>query len=276
MSRHGKHRARPGRGRTAVTFVAAAVVVGLVLAGTGVADAATAATVGTEGGPLKVRSAPSLTAAVVGTVPNNGRVTILCQSTGAKVVGKVRTTTAWDKLGDGRYISDAYVRRTGTAPVACPAPTPPVVAAWASPVTAPIWGGFRTVARPTHDGDDLGALRGTPIRAAAAGVVVTSECNASPTHNCDVDGSPAVLGCGWYVEVRHADDTVTRYCHMGHRPLVTVGQTVTLGQILGYVGSSGNSSAPHLHFEVHTGYPATRLNAVDPVPFMISHGAPLG
>jgi murein DD-endopeptidase MepM/ murein hydrolase activator NlpD len=150
------------------------------------------------------------------------------------------------------------------------------VTAWASPVSAPIWGGFRTAARPTHDGDDLGALRGTPVKAAAAGTVVTAECNASPTHNCDVDGSPAILGCGWYVEVRHAANTVTRYCRMGHRPLVTVGQVVTLGQILGYVGSSGNSSAPHLHFEVHTGYPATRLNAIDPVPFMVAHAAPLG
>jgi murein DD-endopeptidase MepM/ murein hydrolase activator NlpD len=272
----GKHRARPGRGRAAVTLVAAAAVVGLVLAGTGVAEASTSATVGTEGGPLKVRSAPSLTAAVVGSLPDNSRLTILCQSTGANVVGRVRTTTAWDKLGDGRYVSDAYVRRTGTAPVACPVPPAPVVTAWVKPVSAPIWGGFRTLTNPNHDGDDLGALRGTPIKAVAAGTVVTAECNASPTHNCDVDGSPSILGCGWYVEVRHIDNTVTRYCHMGHRPLVTVGQTVTLGQVLGYVGDSGNSSAPHLHFEVHTGYPATRANAVDPVPFMTAHGAPLG
>ena len=91
-----------------------------------------------------------------------------------------------------------------------------------------------------------------------------------------MDGSAAILGCGWYVEVRHADNTVTRYCHMIRRPLVSVGQVVALGQTLGFVGSSGNSGAPHLHFEVHTGYPATRANAVDPVPFMIAHGAPLG
>ena len=57
---------------------------------------------------------------------------------------------------------------------------------------------------------------------------------------------------------------------------MSVGQVVALGQTLGFVGSSGNSGAPHLHFEVHTGYPATRANAVDPVPFMIAHGAPLG
>jgi len=248
----------------------------LLLTGTGVASAATVATVRTEGGPLKVRATPSLTATIVGTLANNSGLTILCQQTGSNVVGRVRTTTGWDKLADGRYVSDAYVSRTGPTPAACAAPVvASAPALWVKPVTAPIWGGFRPPQRPTQDGDDLGALRNTPIVAAAAGTVVTAECNASPTHNCDVDGSPAVLGCGWYVEVRHADNTVTRYCHMVRRPLVNVGQPVTVGQQLGFVGTSGNSSAPHLHFEVHTGYPATRANAIDPVPFMLAHGAPL-
>ena len=41
------------------------------------------------------------------------------------------------------------------------------------------------------------------------------------------------------------------------------------------VGTSGNSSGPHLHYEVHTGEPADRGNAIDPVPFMAARGAPL-
>jgi murein DD-endopeptidase MepM/ murein hydrolase activator NlpD len=106
-------------------------------------------------------------------------------------------------------------------------------------------------------------------------VVVTAECNAAPTHGCDVDGSPAITGCGWYVEIRHAGDLVTVYCHLLRRPLVNVGQTVTAGQVIGNVGMSGNASAPHLHFEVHNGYPATRLNAIDPVPFMAAHAVAL-
>ena len=59
------------------------------------------------------------------------------------------------------------------------------------------------------------------------------------------------------------------------RPLVSEGQTVTAGQVIGVVGSSGHSSGPHLHYEVHLGdhSPAT---AVDPVPFMAAHAAPLG
>jgi murein DD-endopeptidase MepM/ murein hydrolase activator NlpD len=70
-------------------------------------------------------------------------------------------------------------------------------------------------------------------------------------------------------------DVYTRYCHMQQRPLVAVDQAVAAGQVLGYVGSTGNSSAPHLHFEVHQGDESS-ATAVDPVPFMAAHGAPLG
>jgi murein DD-endopeptidase MepM/ murein hydrolase activator NlpD len=149
---------------------------------------------------------------------------------------------------------------------------------WVQPVAAPIWQGFRPPSNPSHQGVDLGAARGTPIHAAAAGTVVTVLCNASlygQPYGCDQDGSPTVLGCGWYVDIHHAGNIYTRYCHQGHRPTVNVGDQVAAGQVIGNVGSSGNSSAPHLHFEVHLGGqdPAT---AVDPVAFMAAHGAPLG
>ena len=256
--------------RRLATVALAGAGVLLVLLGTAsTAQAASGATVRTEGGPLKIRSAPNLGGMILGLLPNGSRLTIACQLTGQQITGRVRTTTAWDRLSDGRYVSDAYVARTGAAPAGCPPP------AWVRPSTAPFWGGFRTPQRPLHDGVDLGALRGSPVYAAAAGAVVTAECNVSPTHVCDVDGSAAVAGCGWYVEVRHADNTVTRYCHLQHRPLVNVGQQVAAGQVLGYAGMSGNASAPHLHFEVHTGYPATPQNAIDPLPFMTAHGAGL-
>ena len=146
---------------------------------------------------------------------------------------------------------------------------------WVRPVDAPIWGGFRIDERPDHDGVDIGAGRGAEIRAASAGTVARVHCDAPSWHGCDIDGSPQISGCGWYADIRHEGNIYTRYCHMLHRPAVSEGQSVAAGHVIGVVGSSGNSSAPHLHFEVHLG-DQSRGTAVDPVAFMAEHGAPLG
>lgn len=147
------------------------------------------------------------------------------------------------------------------------------IVGWTQPVHAPIVSGFRTNERPGHDGVDLGAPGGTAIRAAAAGQVVTARCDTDPSGRlCDRRGSKSTPGCGWYVKVRHANDIVTMYCHMIRAPIVHVGQTVSVGQEIGQVGSSGHSSGEHLHFEVQ----APGRGPVDPVPFMRGRGAALG
>jgi len=266
------------RGRTSLTL--AAVVGGVLTAMAPVAaqaaEPAGTATVRTGGTPLNVRSTPTSAGSLMRTLANGSRVAISCLVTGDNVSGTVRTTRAWDRLPGGGYVADAYLLRTGIAIGPCPpagqVEPPPVTAGdWTLPVLAPLVSGFRTVQRPNHDGVDLGAARNTPIRAAAAGRVRTVVCNVS-AGTCDVDGSPALTGCGWYVEIEHAGGIVTRYCHMVRRPSVTVGQSVVQGQIIGYVGTSGSSSGPHLHFEVHTGAPATRANAINPIPFLAARG----
>jgi murein DD-endopeptidase MepM/ murein hydrolase activator NlpD len=163
----------------------------------------------------------------------------------------------------GDDLSDA-----GGAPL-CAAAGQVSSSGWTVPAQGSVGSGFRTASRPTHNGVDLIAARGSPIRAAAAGIVITVICQAS-NGTCDSDGGPAVTGCGWYVEVAHGANVWTRYCHMGQRPSVVVGQRVQVGEVLGLVGSSGNSSGPHLHFEVHLAN-----DAIDPVPFMAGRGAPL-
>ncbi|MGH3728465.1 MAG: M23 family metallopeptidase [Micromonosporaceae bacterium] len=134
--------------------------------------------------------------------------------------------------------------------------------------------GFRTTGRPGHDGVDIMAPRHTAIRAATGGVVIKAVCESS-TGTCDSDGHSQAQGCGWYVDIRHADQVITRYCHMVERPLVSAGDQVRAGQAIGKVGSSGSSSGPHLHFEVHLNGDGGEAGAVDPVPFMAAKGAAL-
>jgi murein DD-endopeptidase MepM/ murein hydrolase activator NlpD len=173
-------------------------------------------------------------------------------------------------------IADTAGLRTG-GQGGCPAAGP-----WTPPVVAPVGSGFRTGDRPGHDGVDLAAPRGSIIRAASAGTVRTVRCNAvhadtGAVWGCDRDGDPVLTrGCGWYVDIDHAGGLLTRYCHMGRPPMVTVGQPVAAGQPIGVVGSTGHSSGPHLHYEVHRHGDASSNGAVDPVPFMAAHGAPLG
>ena len=149
---------------------------------------------------------------------------------------------------------------------------------WTTPLKALLGSGFRTAQRPTHQGVDLIAGRYTPIAAAASGVVSVVKCDEdhSGRQTCNVDGYPGKGGCGWMVEIQHADNVMTRYCHMVQRPSVHEGQQVTAGEIIGRVGTSGNSSGPHLHFEVHLNNDRSSAGAIDPVPFMKDHGAPLG
>ena len=150
---------------------------------------------------------------------------------------------------------------------------------WTTPVKEGIVSAFRSAERPDHYGVDLGAPRNTVIHAASAGTVSVVMCNASlngQPYSCDQDGSPAVRGCGWYVEIKHAAGIITRYCHMVVKPSVVVGQKVSAGDPIGISGTSGNSSGPHLHFEVHINNDNNDSGAIDPVQFMAQQGAPLG
>lgn len=98
--------------------------------------------------------------------------------------------------------------------------------------------GFQTSSRPNHNGTDLMAPTGTEIYAVADGTVVTSGMSGAygnlVTLHSQINGE--------LVE--------TRYAHQVQQPLVSPGQKVKKGQLIGYVGSTGRSSAPHLHFEV--------------------------
>jgi len=88
-----------------------------------------------------------------------------------------------------------------------------------------------------HGGTDIGASYGSAIYAADSGTVVRS-----------ADGWNG--GWGNYVMINHGNGMQTLYAHMSSRA-VSVGQTVSRGQTIGYVGSTGMSTGPHLHFEMY-------------------------
>jgi murein DD-endopeptidase MepM/ murein hydrolase activator NlpD len=272
--------------RLALTIASAGTLVAGVAGPALAADAGVPGKVSTSGLQLNVRAGAATDTERVTTLKPGTKIMIECQELGQKIAGKVRNTRLWDRLTDGTYVSDAYVSRKAKPPMCdeldeqvgqvMPPATHedlPTASAsgWVTPIPGTVGSGFRTKERPSHDGVDIAAKKYTPILATAAGTVLVAECNAS-TGKCDVDGSPKITGCGWYVEIRHLNDVVTRYCHMIKRPLVKVGEKVKAGQVIGYVGSSGNSSGPHLHFEVHTGVPATTKNAVEPTTFLKTMG----
>ncbi|WP_229067769.1 M23 family metallopeptidase [Actinoplanes sp. DH11] len=149
---------------------------------------------------------------------------------------------------------------------------------WTVPLRAGVGSGFRTPERPNHYGVDISVDKYLPIAAAASGIVSMVKCDEDfrGRKSCNVDGYPGKGGCGWMVEILHAGNVMTRYCHLVQRPFVRENQQVAAGDIIGRVGSSGNSSGPHLHFEVHLNNDRSSAGAIDPVRFMREQGAPLG
>lgn len=102
----------------------------------------------------------------------------------------------------------------------------------------PVPGAIRTQGIHGHNGIDLAAAYGTPIRAAAAGEVVESKSSGW-------NG-----GYGQYVKIKHSNGTYTVYAHL-MRNDVGVGEWVAQGQLVGGMGSTGKSTGNHLHFEVY-------------------------
>jgi murein DD-endopeptidase MepM/ murein hydrolase activator NlpD len=106
----------------------------------------------------------------------------------------------------------------------------------------PVLGGRRA-----HKGIDLATPVGTPVHAPADGVIAKAEWFSS---------------YGLYIQVEHGGELETRYGHLS-RLNVAAGQFVHKGDVIGYVGTTGRSTGPHLHYEVRVAG-----IAVNPVPYM--------
>ncbi|MFE9875704.1 peptidoglycan DD-metalloendopeptidase family protein [Streptomyces sp. NPDC005784] len=130
--------------------------------------------------------------------------------------------------------------------------------AWVAPVeTYELSAGFGSGGEHwahRHTGQDFAVPIGTPVRAVGAGRVVKVSCGGA---------------FGIEVVVEHPGGYYTQYAHLA-AVAVDQGQRVSTGEWIGQSGTSGNSTGPHLHFEVRV-TPETG-SAIDPVPWLAEHG----
>jgi len=253
VSRHsrppGRHRAhKPPSSRTPA--VLAASVVGATAAAFSTAAASAEGGLGAMAADVAALSAPvpvaeqvlgmggpeQLPAAVPAEEPMFGHQTL-------------SAAAAQIRLGDIRATREAKRRQVLLAEAARPK--------WLLPMKrgsyvlsscfCPRWGSF-------HYGIDLASPWGSPFYAAGDGVVIS----AGP-----------MSGYGNAILIQHANGDVTVYGHE-EKVLVTVGEKVKAGQLIGLVGSLGQSTGPHLHFEVRVG--GENGEKTDPVTWLASRG----
>ncbi|MGB2571235.1 M23 family metallopeptidase [Micromonospora citrea] len=114
---------------------------------------------------------------------------------------------------------------------------------------------------PGHDDYDVdlfptvGEAWGRPVLASYAGEVTVAGINGSlGARTPDDPDGPRGRGGGYWVKIDHGGRWETQYLHLLEPPLVRVGQRVAQGEQIGRVGSTGNSGAPHLHYEQRRGW----------------------
>ena len=134
-----------------------------------------------------------------------------------------------------------------------PSPEAPSSSGWVCPVpyytlTSPFGMRIHPISGQwkMHNGVDLALPQGEPIYAAKSGKVTTASYQAG--------------GAGYYVSINHGDGFASIYMHMTHF-IVSPGQYVNAGQVIGYVGSTGGSTGPHLHFGIS--YNGTYVNPMN-------------
>lgn len=116
-----------------------------------------------------------------------------------------------------------------------------------------------------HGGTDLASPQGTEICAVQYGIVARVQVWNGSTENDQSWGNMVIINHGQTDGVQY----YSLYAHMNSTPVVSVGQTVQKGQLLGYVGTSGESTGYHLHIEVWRGGYSTayRVNPANYIPF---------
>ena len=182
---------------------------------------------------------------------------------GSGTAGAVITFQRAQGLPATGKVDSATAAALGLSPMAVPAaPSPPVIQIEARPVQSPCyygdsWGAPRGNGR-VHLGVDIVAKQGQELYAVTTGRI----------SQIYIDSPGSLSGNG--LKIARPDGTYFFYAHLSaFAPGIDVGAQVTAGQLVGYVGSTGNSATPHLHLEVHPG----GGSAVNPYPIVKALGA---
>ena len=179
------------------------------------------------------------------TTPLRTRVAVLAVGLGATAV-----------LGTG-------VASAATASVAPKTVSAKTAASWVDPVKKyTLSASFAQAGglwQSTHSGQDFAVASGTNVVAAHGGTVVKAGGNGA--------GDGAAYGNA--IVIKHGNGTYSQYAHLS-RIDVKVGQVVSTGQHIALSGNTGNSTGPHLHFEIRT--TANYGSAIDPVAFLRGKG----
>jgi murein DD-endopeptidase MepM/ murein hydrolase activator NlpD len=177
----------------------------------------------------------------------------------AQITGAIKADNAGTATGD-REFSELFASWRSMDATGVASATPTSIARVSVPSRMPLEGarlssdyGMRTHpvlgGRRGHNGVDLAAPTGTPVYATADGYISKAERFSS---------------YGNYIQIEHGGELQTRYAHLSGYAVAS-GEMVTKGQLIGYVGSTGRSTGPHLHYEVRVAG-----EAVDPQPYMLA------
>ena len=257
----GRHRLRKRTGRRTRSLVIGAVaLVGLGLGGVAIATVdpgappAAPVAVDFEARARAEAAARADRSARESTVPVSPSVARVSPSAAPVTSSAAPVTSSAAPVSPSPGPTTASPKPTKTAtakPTKTTAPKPawviPMAGATVTSCYGPRWGTL-------HAGIDFAMPDGTPIRAAAAGTVVKA--------------GDAGDGYGNSVFIDHHNGYLTHYAHQS-RLIVSVGDQVAAGQIIGYEGATGDATGPHLHFEVHQG---AMWNQIDPAPFLRARG----
>lgn len=178
------------------------------------------------------------------------RVLAAVMAGGFGLAGISAATTGSPDRPSTPMVADSLAGAPGQSDAAPPAWVPPLVDATTTSCYGPRWGTW-------HAGIDFARPENAPVHAVGAGTV---------------------FGTGWLytgygisVVIDHGNGELTHYAHL-NAVTVAVGQRVDAGELIGYEGSTGDSTGPHLHFEVHQGM----WNQIDPGSWLARRGIQTG